>query len=398
MTRIQQVVFLILVAILPVTLLVEQFSPKSGFLSVPHFGKAYIGQALPEVRQLDPPTRFDQGYDGQFYAQIALSPSLTHPDLPTACDNFRYRARRMGLPFTAYLIGLGNPAFILQAYSVLNIFFWLLLLGALARFVGFREFRQRLLAVAVLLATGTLTSIQLALTDLPALTISVWGILLAETHVATAGGLLALSALFKETSVLSFPTLAWIDQRHPLQRLTWMITLLVSPLILWSMYVQSQTPLQPLGLGNFSLPFLGIYDKVLYQLSHRPRTWVEFSAPIAIIVQGSYLFFFPRPASAWWRSGIGWVVLAVCAGMPIWIEHQAFSRVLLPLTIAFNFLIYHHERSHRFAWWYLLGNAGILNIALLPWIAFEIAIQYWKKQRPGQDLVAVTNQSNKSIG
>ena len=83
-------------------------------------------------------------------------------------DNPLYRSRRIGLPLLAYCLGLGKPAWILQVYSLLNVVFWLLLLAVLGRCFGFQRPRDILLAIAMLWSTGTLTSIEHSLTDLPA--------------------------------------------------------------------------------------------------------------------------------------------------------------------------------------------------------------------------------------
>lgn len=395
MPRRFQVVFVLLLAVLPVCIVSKEFSMQHGFLDLPLFGKAFLPQALPEVRQLDPPARSEYGYDGQLYAQIALSPLLTDPNLQQACDNFRYRARRIGLPMLAYVAGLGRPAWILQAYSVLNVFFWLALMGALARFVGFAGYRERMLAVAILWTTGTLISVERALTDLPAVTISVWGMLLAETQFIAAGGLLALTALFKETSVLSFPALAWVDRQHPPQRLVWVVPLLVSPVALWLLYVRFQTPEQAAGFRNLTLPFVGWWEKMSAvmspQLKQKPKQWVELAAPLAILVQVAYFAIRPRTASPWWRWGGGWAVLALLVGEPILAEQYGYCRILLPLTVAFNFLIHQHERSRSYVLWFLLGNMSLFHLAsmrsprwfvktCLVWLAFE-CWHYWSSTR-----------------
>ncbi|MCX7422795.1 MAG: hypothetical protein NT013_25100 [Planctomycetia bacterium] len=382
MSRRCQIVFLLLLAALPVCIVTKEFSTEHGFLDLPLFGKAFLPHALPIVQEIDPPARSEHGYDGQFYAQLALSPLLTDPDLPRACDNVQFRARRIGLPMLAYAVGLGQPVWVLQAYSVLNLFFWWALLGALAHFVGFAGVRERLLAVAILWTSGTLTSVERSLADLPSMTISLCGLLLAETHVVTAGGLLAVAALFRETSALSFPALAWIDREHPPRRLAWLVPLLVAPVTLWFVYVRLQTPRHSLELNLFSFPFVGWWEKIAPQLTRRPQPLVELLAPIAIFVQVTYFALRPRLASRWWRWGCGWAALAVVVGAPIWEEQIGFCRILLPLTVAFNVLVYQHERNRHYVLWFLFGNLWLFERAIacsprwldrtcLIWLAFE---------------------------
>ncbi len=67
------------------------------------------------------------GYDGLFYAQIAYHPSLTAAELARAVDSIPYRARRILAPLLAWGIALGNPAWIVHVYSLLNVAAWLLL-------------------------------------------------------------------------------------------------------------------------------------------------------------------------------------------------------------------------------------------------------------------------------
>ena len=391
MSRRCQIVFLLLLAALPVCIVTKEFSTEHGFLDLPMFGKTFLPQALPIVREISPPARSEYGYDGQFYAQIALSPLLTDPDLPRACDNLQFRARRIGLPTLAYFVGFGRPWWVLQAYSVLNLFFWAAMLIALARFVGFAGVRDRLLAVAILWTSGTLTSIERSLADLPSVTISFWGLLLSETQVATAGGLLALAALFRETSILSFPALVWINREHPPRRLVWLIPLLIAPVTLWFLYVRLQTPRQSLELNLFTPPFVSWWAKIAPQLTRSPTPIGELLAPIAIAIQAAYFAFRPRLGSSWWRWGVGWAMLAVVIGAPIWEEQIGYCRVLLPLTIAFNVLVYQHERNWSYRLWFLLGNLWLFERAIvcsprwldrtcLLWLAFE-CWHHWAAMR-----------------
>jgi len=329
------------------------------FLDVPLFGGVFLKRALPEVKEINPPTRSEYGYDGQVYAQIALSPSLRHPGLSQACDNFRYRARRIGLPVLAYIFGLGRPAWILQAYSVLNFFFWLAMMGAMARFVGFVGIRERLLVLSVLWTSGTLFSLQRALTDLPTMTLSFWGMILADTHVVAAGSLLAISALFKETGILSFPALVCSERKNPSLRLVWMITLLVSPALFWWLYVYMNTSPVAEPSVLFKFPFLGWWEK----LSGRLQTPSEFWVPITLGFQVVYMVIRARFSSTWWRWGIGWVGLFTVMSGPLVEAQEGYTRVLLPLTVAFNVLVYRHEKRWAYVLWFLLGNFGTFSCA-----------------------------------
>jgi len=164
---------MVILLALPACILIDHYSPKSGFLGLIYFGQEFQKSVLPEVREISPVTSSQFGYDGQFYAQIALCPTLMDDALVRALDNPTYRSRRIGLPFLAFCLGLGKSAWILQIYALLNFGFWLLLLWAISRFIGYNSPRDLFLATALLWSTGTLTSIERSLTDFPAAVLGV---------------------------------------------------------------------------------------------------------------------------------------------------------------------------------------------------------------------------------
>ena len=105
------------------------FTEMIGFAS-PGTGELPVLQALPHYRH--PPWG---SYDGQFYAQLALEPLLRDPAIDRALDLPPYRARRILFSWTAWAIGLGRPQWILQAYALQNVFFWLVLAVVMTRWL-----------------------------------------------------------------------------------------------------------------------------------------------------------------------------------------------------------------------------------------------------------------------
>ena len=91
--RLTAIVMLAALLALPAQILRDHFSRDYGFVSLIDFGQRFRERALPEVREFTPPSRSGWGYDGQFYAQLALRPSLDDPALERALDNATYRAR-----------------------------------------------------------------------------------------------------------------------------------------------------------------------------------------------------------------------------------------------------------------------------------------------------------------
>ncbi|MES1194835.1 MAG: hypothetical protein ABUL65_03000, partial [Opitutus sp.] len=76
-----------LAAFLFVGLVAAKFSPQTGFNSLIRFGATWQDRRLPQLAALPLATAADSsGYDGQFYAQVAIDPLLRDPHLVTALD------------------------------------------------------------------------------------------------------------------------------------------------------------------------------------------------------------------------------------------------------------------------------------------------------------------------
>src|SRR5262245_58018761 len=83
---------------------------------------------IPALQQL-PHYEYGPGvaYDGAMYVQLAMVPLLDDQAIDRALDAPSYRARRILFCWTAWAIGLGRPAWILQAFAVQNVLAWLVL-------------------------------------------------------------------------------------------------------------------------------------------------------------------------------------------------------------------------------------------------------------------------------
>ena len=369
--RIGRVVVVLMLVIVPLKLLVDSYVPGHGFLSLVHFGERFSSTRLPETNGLVPPPQSPDGYDGQFYAQLALYPSLRGEGIAEALDNPAYRARRIGLPVLAMGLGFGQTAWVLNVYSVLNFVFWVLLLGLLLRFIGLRRRHDVLLFIALLWTSGTLISCARALTDLPAAVLGVAAALTPGTWLIPLC-LLSAGALIKETSVLSFATAPWLADGHGrVGRMVLSAMLLVIPLLLWAAYVHVMMgSADSAGSGNFSWPVWGVFHKLgfaLRDLFSVPRGMTaqlahytfEVLCPLSLCTQAVYLFIHPRVRMPAWRLGIGFAALLVVLGPNVWVEQNAYCRVLLPLTMAFNLLIHQHEQGRAYRAWYIAGNTGM---------------------------------------
>lgn len=372
--RFKSVALFLLLLLVPLGILHDAYTREGGILTLIYFGQHAAGTRLPEVRAIHPPATSPAGYDGQFYAQIALDPLLRGGDLTAALDLPTYRARRIGLPALAAVLGVGDTELTLHLYALANFAFWLALALLLFRFRPPRDWRDAAMIAAMLYTSGTLVSLARALTDLPAATLGVAALL------ARAGGpappwLLGLSALFKETSVLSFGAALvggtgrpGLLSRHALATAATMSL----PLMAWLAYVHLALPGGTgLGHGNFDLPLAAFAEKIrnaTYGLNMaREGMWIaywllELLGPFSLAMQALYLFLKPKTADPAWAFGIGFAVLLVFLGDSVWAEQHAYCRVLLPLTLAFNLLVHASERGARFWGWFVAGNLGLTGM------------------------------------
>jgi hypothetical protein len=110
------------------------YDKRNGFTKLIGFGSRFASHTVPVVRSLPRYIyRRSAGYDGQFYAQLATDPLMKDSLTDQAMDDMPLRARRIFFAWTAYVLGLGRPAWILQAYALQNVICWLVLSVLLLR-------------------------------------------------------------------------------------------------------------------------------------------------------------------------------------------------------------------------------------------------------------------------
>ncbi len=400
---------------MPIAFVCKDFTFKHGFLVLPRFGGAFREQSLESVKRYAPASEPSKsGYDGQFYAQIALDPSLRDPGLLAACDTLAYRAKRIGLPVLAYVLGRGDSWIVLQLYSILNIFFWLWLGWMMVRQFGCQTTDSQWLLIGVLWSAGVLISISRALTDLPALCLSVaaltllsprnrsqgersernllpgesnWGSIgSVQSHEHKDRGLgalfsvqpflsaivFSLAGLTKETAILSAGSLLKWNPRANLigntLRAGLTLMIVVFPIAAWSYYVAHTVGRDNVGMFNFTYPFVGFIRKLYLAWSEAcsefPRMPIlEMLAPISMAVQAIWMVRNTNLRSRWWMLGAGSVLLLIVIGDFVWASQSAYSRCLLPLTVAFNVTLFQEAylpAKRKRVWWWL-GNLGLLD-------------------------------------
>ncbi len=328
------------------------YLPGKGFSYFITFGSELEGSRLSKVRKLDYYVeKASDGYDAQYYAQIAMDPSLQNRELRDAVDSLPYRARRILLPAVAHVVGLGDPAAILQAYALLNVAAWVLLAVLLLHWFPPRRGEDFIRWAGVLGSFGLCVSLRNALTDGPSLLLVATAVWLLDKHrpwLSTA--VLALSGLAKETNLLSAAALApaaW-RQFRPWTLAALRGALVALPLALWIAYISFRigNP-SDAGARNFDLPFAAYLGKWREIAADLPEVSVAAMGPVwsllmvvALTVQFLFLVLRPQWTQAWWRIGLTFAVLMVFLGEAVWEGFPgAASRVLLPMQLAFNVLV-----------------------------------------------------------
>ncbi len=308
-------------------------------------------------------------YDGAYYAQIATSPALRDPALNTAIDDVGYRARRILLSAVAWAVAGGEPVAAVHVYAWLNVILWFVLAGLTWRLLPVDEgWRATLAWTGLLLASGTLASVRLALTDLAAMTLLAAALSLAERgRTVVSAVLLGLAGLARETALLGVSSMLpeqGMDLRGLLRR-SGLILLAVLPLAGWWWYLWTAAGSSSAGSENFAWPLTGWFGR-WSELAQLTRTesnrWLVAGAwldGIALSAQILYLLTHPQWRSGWWRLGLLFALLGLCLGPAVWEGLPgAAARVLLPLTLAFNILAV-RRRAARL--WLLLGNLSVLG-------------------------------------
>ncbi|MBT5901225.1 MAG: hypothetical protein HOH58_03855, partial [Opitutaceae bacterium] len=343
---------------------------------VPQYGFTYlIGQGDEPKREYDWIEERDvtvyrhfrsSGYDAQYYAQLALDPGLRDPSLVKSVDNLPYRARRILLPWTAYVFGLGQPNWILNFYALQNTICWFILGWLLLRWFPPDSFDRAFRWMAIMLSIGLWFSALLSLVDGPSLLLLALALRWIEQgHHWRASAILALGGLAKETNILGAAVLAperWKNMRG-WGRSILQGMLIALPLVIWFAVLRwrfSETG-SLAGARNFAWPFVAYGERwggLLRGLMDGGIRWKFLSAGLAthisITVQAVFLLGWWQWRKAAWRLTVPFAVLAFTLGSAVWEGYPgASSRVLLPMLLGFNLLV---PKARRWLPVLILGN------------------------------------------
>lgn len=343
---------------------------NTGFTYLIDFGDQFDPQKLPAVKAAPHYTHVNSpGYDGQFYAQLAVEPLLRDRRIDQALDSAPYRARRILFSWTAYVTGLGRPGWILKAYALQNILAWLLLAGLLLRWFPPANPRSFLPWFGCLFGVGLVASVRYALLEAPSLLLLALAILTVEQNRSWLGAaLMGLSGLGRETNLLASGLLVnrLPRTREALQSTGGQLALAALPFVLWSLYLRSVYPrFQYSNPDSFAPSFEGYFTKWFITIVElRFSGWQSAAHDnlltlVGLTTQAIFLFARREWASPWWRMGVMYCVLMPTLSVAVWDGYPgAALRLLLPMTFAFNVLVVQSR-------WYwplaILGNLSVVQ-------------------------------------
>lgn len=354
------------------------YHPGTGFTALIAFPQA--GPTEPPALQAIPHSQSPLvSYDGQFYAQRALDPLLRDPTIDRGMDLAPFRARRILFSWTAYLLGLGRPAWILEAYALQNVLCWLIMAALLTRWLKPVSARGLALWYAVLFSHGLLWSVGLALLDGPSLMLTMCAMVAVESrHPFRSAAIVGLATLGRETNVLVFVAQPIPKDRRGWIRFTIAAVLVALPLLIWMDYLRSiyrSTTL--VGTDSFVLLGTGLATGWRDALSTVANRFPDAIGPAAIIIalaaQAVFVFVRRDFAAPWWRVACAYAVMMLFLDPVLANPHTgAITRVMLPLTVGFNVLLAGEPRPSRFWPWFVAGNLHLLPasyvLPLVPWL------------------------------
>jgi hypothetical protein len=355
---------------------VRVYSPEYGitkFLVVGHeFDRRGLSVFQSTPKYIGPGDRW--GFDGQFYAELALDPLLRDPQLKTALDDPPYRSRRILTSWLAWLGGCGRPFWILNVFAGINLVFWIGFAVLLTRL--FRPYGWAGVAgfAAMLMTCGIIESLRSSLTDFPGFVLVTLSMMVGGTGGA---GVLALASLTREPNILGIVGL-W-EYRPPwlatIKRNVLLGVIVGLPLALWAVYVMSRFPAEHSITGdNLTWPLRGIMGKLGEFSVHAVNGDIAWKAwyselftneplhslltIIAVLTQSIYLFTHREWNNRFWRVGAIFVLYFLCISSISWESHFTITRHALPITLAFNLIL---AMQARRGWlvWFLLGNCFV---------------------------------------
>jgi len=340
-----------------------RWDQATGFTQLIQFGDDWAPQRLPALKDVPIATVPGGGYDGQFYAQIALEPNPASPDIQNALDNPEYRFRRILLPLIAHYSGSGNPKLILNTYALLNVAAWLLLAVLWWREVEASTERGAFVWLACLLSLGALDSVRLSLTDLPCvlcLVLAARALQKKRPRWATLWFL--IGGFVRETAVFAAAVFPAGKKVEPGRK--WLLRgLAIIPVLAWITWLYFNLP-GGFGIHVFDWPGAGVVDhlvlcaKEIKSGNSDSRYIFGIFGTLGMAYQSLFLLTRWRQTDPWTRLGLPFAVLFWCFSAYTFSGYWAAARAVLPLTFAFNRLL---AKERSFWFHFIIGNLFMLH-------------------------------------
>ncbi|MBL8233624.1 MAG: hypothetical protein JNL98_34325 [Bryobacterales bacterium] len=227
-----------------------------------------------------------RGYDGQFYRLIARDPVFAR-GWQRYVDDPRLRYRRILVPSAAFVLALGQDAWIDGAYVACILFSIFLGVYWTGRWFT-RQGRSGALGLTFLLVPATLTSMDRMLVDGPLCALFA-GYALRIAEKRPAWGIVTCAPLVRETGVF----LAIASFHAEIRLGNWRRALIVGltqiPALCWFAFVQANTP--PSGASEiFSRPAIGQIERLLSPRSYPfPRASELLFQTVDVLAVGSLI-------------------------------------------------------------------------------------------------------------
>ncbi len=295
------------------------YHPHHGFTVL--IGIAAGPNKLPALAAL-PHAETSSPYDGQFYAQLALEPLLRDPAIDRALDQPPYRARRILFSWTAWLAGMGRPAWIVQAYALQNVAAWLLLAWTLTRWIPPTSGRLFALWIGCMFSPGLLWSVRFSLLDGPSLLLLASAAIAAERRRTWAvGTILGIAALGRETNLLGASLFRLPRSRADGLRLGLATALALLPLLVWQDYLWSIYRTTSLaGSGQLTLPivaYAGAWKDTFVLVGDPALRWLGFRTFMVVAALTAQIIFVAvhrEHTNPWWRLAAAFALLTLVVG------------------------------------------------------------------------------------
>jgi hypothetical protein len=342
--------------LLLIGLIASKYHCGYGFTALAGIADAPSDRFIDELKEIPLYKRIGSGgYDGQFYLQIAIDPTLKNTQLAETLDNPEYRSRRILLPALAHCLGAGTPAYIVAIYCMLNVFCWFATAVLLLHWLPPTSLKSFAKWFACMFSMGALESVRYSLTDLPSMMFILGALYFIERNrQSLSAAFLSAAVLTKETSLLALghylnPQTA--IEPKAIAHFVLRGLLILLPLGIWAIYVSSVFENNQGFSAVLAMPVVSMITEGFNAINAivggnwDSRYTFRLIAILGLSYQFYYLLKNRQPENRVWRIGCIFGCLFLFLGTKVWWGYWAACRAVLPMTFAFN-ILYDNERHY----------------------------------------------------